>query len=91
MNRNWWKEAIAYQIYPKSFLDSNDDGIGDLKGIIQKLDYLQDLGITLLWICPVYDSPMIDNGYEISDYENIWEQFGTMEDMDELIQEAKKH
>lgn len=90
MERKWWMEQIGYQIYPKSFKDTNDDGIGDIPGIIEKLDYLQDLGATLVWICPVYDSPMFDNGYDISNYEGIWPTFGTMEDMDTLIQEAKK-
>lgn len=71
MERKWWMEQVGYQIYPKSFKDSNNDGIGDLQGIIEKLDYLQDLGVTLLWICPVYDSPMFDNGYDISNYEGI--------------------
>jgi len=90
MNKKWWMDEIAYQIYPKSFNDSNDDGIGDIPGIIEKLDYLKDLGVTLLWICPVYDSPMDDNGYDISNYEDIYPAFGTMDDMDRLIEEAKK-
>lgn len=90
MEKKWWMDEIAYQIYPKSFNDSNNDGIGDIPGIIEKLDYLQDLGVTLLWICPVYDSPMDDNGYDISDYMNIYPAFGTMEDMDELLIQAKK-
>ncbi len=86
---DWWKNEIAYQIYPRSFNDSNHDGIGDIRGIIEKLDYLSDLGVTLLWICPVYQSPMDDNGYDISDYYNINPEFGTMEDVDELITKAK--
>lgn len=86
----WWQEEIVYQIYPRSFCDSNHDGIGDLKGITSKLDYLKNLGVTMLWICPCYKSPMADNGYDISDYKQIAEEFGTMEDMDELIDEAKK-
>lgn len=90
MNKKWWMDEIAYQIYPKSFNDSNGDGIGDIPGIIEKLDYLKDLGVTLLWICPVYDSPMDDNGYDISDYENIYPAFGTMADMERLLSEAKK-
>lgn len=90
MIKNWWKKEIAYQIYPKSFKDSNGDGIGDIKGIISKLDYFKYLGITLLWLGPVYKSPMIDNGYDIEDYYNIDPQFGTIEDMVELINEAKK-
>lgn len=88
--QTWWKEEIVYQIYPKSFKDSNHDGIGDIQGIIEKLDYLESLGITMLWICPVYQSPMDDNGYDISDYYQIHPDFGTMNDMDELIQKAKK-
>jgi len=90
MNKNWGRKEIAYQIYPKSFNDSNGDGIGDIKGIISKLDYFKYLGITLLWIGPVYKSPMIDNGYDIEDYYNIDPQFGTIEDIEELINEAKK-
>ena len=90
MNKNWWKKEIAYQIYPKSFMDSNDDGEGDIKGIISKLDYLKDLGVTLLWVGPVYKSPMVDNGYDIEDYYSIDPRFGTNEDIDELISEAKK-
>lgn len=90
MNKKWWKEAVVYQIYPKSFKDSNNDGIGDLRGIIEKLDYLAGLGVNVIWICPVYKSPMDDNGYDISDYYHIDPQFGTDEDMDELIEELKK-
>jgi alpha-glucosidase len=85
MERIWWKEAVAYQIYPRSFKDSNGDGIGDIQGIISKLDYLHDLGIDVIWICPVYKSPNDDNGYDISDYQEISEQFGTMADFDELL------
>ncbi|MCD8029188.1 MAG: GNAT family N-acetyltransferase [Erysipelotrichaceae bacterium] len=88
--KDWWKKEIVYQIYPRSFYDSNNDGIGDIQGIIQKLDYLSDLGITMLWICPIYKSPMDDNGYDISDYYDINPEFGTMNDVDELISEAKK-
>ena len=87
---DWWKKEIAYQIYPKSFYDSNHDGIGDIRGIIEKLDYLQDLGVTLLWICPLYKSPMDDNGYDISDYYDVNPEFGTMADLDELIIKAKE-
>lgn len=90
MEKKWWMDEIAYQIYPKSFNDSNHDGIGDIPGIIEKLDYLKDLGVTLLWLCPVYDSPMDDNGYDISNYESIYPAFGTMEDMERLLEEAKK-
>ena len=86
----WWKKAVVYQIYPKSFQDSNGDGIGDIQGIISRLDYLKDLGVDALWISPMYCSPQDDNGYDISDYRNIDPMFGTMEDMEELIQEAKK-
>lgn len=86
----WWKKEVAYQIYPRSFKDSNHDGIGDIKGITSKLDYLSDLGVTLLWLCPIYKSPMDDNGYDISDYYDINPEFGTMDDLDELIAEAKK-
>lgn len=86
----WWKEQVVYQIYPRSFLDSNGDGIGDLRGIISKLDYLKELGVGIVWLSPVYSSPNKDNGYDISDYYNIHEEFGTMEDMDELIRKAKE-
>lgn len=90
VKRKWWQEEVIYQIYPRSFCDSNGDGIGDLKGITLKLDYLKDLGVTMLWICPCYQSPMDDNGYDISDYMKIANEFGTMDDMDELIREGKK-
>ena len=86
--KNWWKELVGYQIYPRSFKDSNGDGIGDIKGIISKLDYLKDLGIDLIWICPIYKSPNDDNGYDISDYKNILDEFGTMEDFDLLLKEV---
>lgn len=88
MKKTWWKEAVAYQIYPRSFMDSNGDGIGDLRGIISKLDYLQDLGIDLIWICPIYKSPNDDNGYDVSDYQDIMAEFGTMADFDELLGEV---
>jgi oligo-1,6-glucosidase len=84
MNRAWWKEAVVYQIYPRSFMDSNGDGIGDLRGIISKLDYLQMLGVDVVWLSPVYRSPNDDNGYDISDYQEIAPEFGTLEDWDEL-------
>lgn len=90
MEKDWWKGKVAYQIYPKSFKDSNGDGVGDIKGITEKLDYLQDLGIDILWLSPVYKSPFIDQGYDISDYYAIDPLFGTMEDMEELIAEGKK-
>lgn len=86
----WWKELVGYQIYPKSFKDSNGDGIGDLKGIIEKLDYLKDLGIDLIWVSPFFKSPNDDNGYDISDYKDILEEFGTIEDFDELLLETHK-
>lgn len=88
--KHWWQEVVVYQIYPRSFKDSNGDGIGDLPGIIEKLDYLEKLGIGAIWLSPVYRSPNDDNGYDISDYEAIMTEFGTMEDMDRLIAEAKK-
>ncbi|MEM9819779.1 MAG: alpha-glucosidase [Bacteroidota bacterium] len=85
MKKNWWKESVIYQIYPRSFNDSNGDGIGDLRGIIQKLDYLQSLGVDILWLSPIYQSPNDDNGYDISNYYEIMDEFGTMEDFDELL------
>lgn len=88
MKRVWWKEAVAYQIYPRSFMDSNGDGVGDIQGIISKLDYIQDLGIDLIWICPMYKSPNDDNGYDISDYCSIMDEFGTMADFDQLLNEV---
>ncbi|HJC11783.1 MAG TPA: alpha-glucosidase [Candidatus Blautia merdigallinarum] len=90
MEKKWWHDKVAYQIYPKSFYDSNGDGIGDLQGIISKLDYLKDLGADILWISPIYPSPFADQGYDISDYYSIDPAFGTMEDMEELIREAQK-
>ncbi|MEY8384235.1 alpha-glucosidase [Staphylococcus capitis] len=88
MNRKWWKEAVAYQVYPRSFNDSNNDGIGDLPGVIEKLDYLKDLGIDVIWLSPMYQSPNDDNGYDISDYRAIMDEFGTMEDFDRLLKEV---
>ena len=88
MNRTWWKEAVIYQIYPRSFMDSNGDGIGDLQGIVSRLDYLKYLGIDVIWLSPVYKSPNDDNGYDISDYQDIMDEFGTMEDFDELLSAA---
>ncbi|MCM3491077.1 alpha-glucosidase [Alkalihalophilus marmarensis] len=90
MNKQWWKESVVYQIYPRSFYDSNGDGIGDIKGIISKLDYLSELGINVVWLSPVYESPNDDNGYDISDYKAIMDDFGTMEDWDQLLDEMHK-
>ncbi|MDD6616361.1 MAG: alpha-glucosidase [Lachnospiraceae bacterium] len=90
MQKKWWHEKVAYQIYPKSYCDSNGDGIGDLQGIISKLDYLKELGVDIIWLSPIYCSPLADQGYDISDYYNIDPRFGTMEDMEQLIAEAKK-
>ena len=90
MIRQWWNEKVAYQIYPKSFCDSDGDGIGDLQGIISKLDYLRDLGVDIVWLSPIYVSPLADQGYDIADYYNIDPRFGTMDDMDELLREAHK-
>ncbi|RDU23190.1 glycoside hydrolase family 13 protein [Anaerosacchariphilus polymeriproducens] len=90
MNKTWWKEAVVYQIYPRSFCDSNGDGIGDIQGIISKLDYLKRLGIDIIWLSPIYQSPNDDNGYDISDYQDIMKEFGTMNDFDELLEEAHK-
>ena len=88
MNKTWWKESVVYQIYPRSFCDSNGDGIGDLKGITEKLDYLKELGSNVIWLSPVYQSPNDDNGYDISDYEAIMTEFGTMADFDEMLNKA---
>ncbi|MDO4277031.1 MAG: alpha-glucosidase [Eubacteriales bacterium] len=90
MERKWWKEAIGYELYLKSFKDTNEDGIGDLRGIIEKLPYLKELGISLLWICPFYPSPMRDNGYDVADYYGIDPRYGTMKDMEELLSKAKE-
>ena len=86
--KKWWKEAVVYQIYTKSFYDSNGDGIGDLQGIIQKLDYIQKLGATVIWLNPIYKSPDVDNGYDISDYQSIDERYGTLDDFKELLEKA---
>ena len=88
MKKAWWKEAVVYQIYPRSFCDSNGDGIGDLNGITSKLDYLKELGIDVIWLSPVYKSPNDDNGYDISDYEDIMTEFGTMDDFDRMLAAA---
>ena len=90
MKKKWWMGKVAYQIWPKSFADSNGDGVGDLEGIIGKLDYLKDLGIDIIWISPLYKSPLVDQGYDISDYYDINPLFGDLETMDRLLAEAKK-
>ncbi|MBT2722145.1 alpha-glucosidase [Bacillus sp. ISL-46] len=86
MEKKWWKESVVYQIYPRSFMDSNGDGIGDLRGITSKLDYLKELGVDVIWLSPVYKSPNDDNGYDVSDYQDIMDEFGTMKDLDELLE-----
>lgn len=91
MEKRWWHKSVVYQVYPRSFMDSNGDGVGDIKGIINKLDYLEKLGIDVIWLSPVYASPQDDNGYDISDYYDIHSEFGTLEDMEELIDKAKTH
>ena len=89
MEQNWWKNSVVYQIYPRSFCDSNGDGVGDLNGIRSKLWYLERLGVDVIWLCPVYCSPNADNGYDISDYYNIQPEYGTMEDMKQLLAECR--
>ena len=91
MKKAWWKESVVYQIYPRSFCDSNGDGIGDLNGITSKMDYLKKLGIDVIWLSPVYQSPNADNGYDISDYQAIMTEFGTMEDYDRMLKSAHEH
>lgn len=86
--KDWFKKLVIYQIYPRSFQDSNGDGIGDLQGICQRLDYLKELGINAIWLSPVYASPNVDNGYDISDYQEIMNEFGTLEDWEELVEMA---
>jgi alpha-glucosidase len=88
--RDWWKNAVIYEVYPRSFQDTNGDGIGDLNGITQRLDYLKDLGVDAIWLTPVYSSPHVDFGYDISDYKNIDPQYGTLADFDRLVAEANK-
>ena len=90
MKDAWWKEAVVYQVYPRSFMDANGDGIGDLQGVTSRLDYLQELGINVIWLSPVYQSPNVDNGYDISDYQAIQPEFGTMADFDELLKQAHR-
>ena len=85
MSTAWWKKAVVYQIYPKSFNDTTGNGTGDIQGIIEKLDYLKELGVEVLWLTPIYKSPQRDNGYDISDYYTIQEEYGTMEDFDQLL------
>lgn len=84
--RAWWKEASVYQIYPASFKDTNDDGIGDLQGVIEKLDYLKKLGVDVIWLCPIYESPQVDMGYDISDYREIYGKYGTVGDVERIIE-----
>lgn len=88
MSKQWWKEAVCYQVYPRSFYDANGDGIGDLRGVIEKLDYLQWMGIDVIWMSPMYDSPNDDNGYDIRNYKEIMAEFGTMADFDELLEQV---
>lgn len=90
MSKIWWKESVIYQVYPRGFMDSNGDGIGDLKGVTTKLDYLKELGIDVIWLCPMFKSPNDDNGYDISDYQDIMSEFGTLADFDELLAELHK-
>jgi len=90
MEEKWWHNSVVYQVYPRSFKDSNGDGIGDIPGIISKLDYIKELGVDIIWLCPVYASPNDDNGYDISNYFQIHPEFGTLEDMDQLLAEAAK-
>ena len=90
MDKKWWKESVVYQIYPRSFKDSNGDGIGDLNGITEKLDYLKELGIDVIWLSPVYQSPNDDNGYDISDYRAIMKEFVRMEDYERMLEEEHK-
>ena len=87
IDKKWWKEAIVYQIYPRSFQDTDGDGVGDLQGIINRLDYVKNLGVTAVWLNPIYSSPNDDNGYDVSDYRNIMSDFGTMEDFDTMLSE----
>ena len=88
MSKDWWKSSVVYQIYPQSFKDSNDDGIGDLRGIIEKLPYLSKLGIDVVWLNPIYKSPLVDNGYDIENYREINPIYGTMADFEELLEKA---
>lgn len=85
MKKHWWQEAVVYQIYPRSFQDTNNDGIGDLRGVIQHLDYIKNLGVDVIWLNPIYSSPNDDNGYDIADYRKIMQDFGTMDDFNQLL------
>lgn len=89
MANDWWKDAVVYQIYPRSFQDTNGDGIGDLRGIIARLDYIKELGADVIWICPIYPSPNVDNGYDVTDHQAIMESYGTMEDFHDLLTECR--
>lgn len=91
MNVQWWQKEVIYQIYPRSFKDTNNDGVGDINGIIEKLPYLNSLGITMIWICPIFKSPMVDNGYDISDYKDINSEFGSLNDLEMLLNKAKQY
>ena len=91
MNKSWWQEAVVYQVYPRSFQDTNGDGIGDLQGIIKHLDYIKKLGVDVIWLNPIYSSPNDDNGYDISDYRNIMTEFGTMADFNQLLKTIHEH
>jgi len=91
MEKKWWQSSVVYQIYPRSFADSNGDGMGDIPGITGKIEYLKKLGVNVLWICPIYQSPQDDNGYDISDYRTVYPEFGTMEDMKILIQKCQEN
>jgi len=88
VQRPWWKDGVVYQIYPASFKDSNGDGIGDLNGIISELDYIRSIGVDIIWVCPMYDSPQVDMGYDIRDYERVYAPYGTVQDMERLIAET---
>lgn len=88
VQRPWWKDSVVYQIYPASFKDSNGDGIGDLNGIISELDYIRSIGVDVIWVCPMYDSPQVDMGYDVRDYEDVYAPYGTVQDMERLVAET---
>lgn len=90
IKRAWWKESSVYQIYPASFQDTNGDGIGDLPGVVKKLDYLKNLGVDIIWLCPIYKSPQVDMGYDISNYREIHDKYGTVEDVEQIIEGCRK-